>query len=186
MKIYTKTGDAGYTSLAKGDRVLKSDPRVDLYGTSDELNSSLGMVISFLSKDSSLKKDLELIQNLLFELGSELAGFLGFKEKSAILEDDIVFLEERIDAMESELTTLKNFILPGGTPAASFLHLSRTICRRLERSMVNSFQKDEVVKEISIKFINRLSDFLFVGARYENHLNKINDTQWTSRAKKPK
>lgn len=182
-KIYTKTGDSGTTSLANGKRVSKADLRVDMYGDSDELNSSLGMAINFLHDEHSIEI-LKNIQVLLFELGSELAGFLPDPSiASIILEEDISLLESEIDRMQESLTPLKTFILPGGTKAGSFLHLSRTICRRLERKMVGFIRSEEKIGENSLKFINRLSDYLFVLARYANHLEDKEDTKWFSRAR---
>lgn len=183
FKIYTKTGDKGDTSLANGKRVPKSDKLVEMYGTSDELNSAIGMAVSFFPVEISTDEILG-VQSLLFELGSELAGFRKENiEESIILEADIEILEKSIDKMQEELPALKNFILPGGTPAASFLHLARTICRRLERLMVEHKYSGEEVFEKSLKFVNRLSDYLFVLARYLNYKEGKEDLPWKSRAK---
>lgn len=184
MKIYTKTGDTGKTSLAMGGRVLKSDIRVDMYGTCDELNSCLGLSISFINHESVIIGDLKNIQNLLFEIGSELAGFKNeSSNKFAILETDISEIEKSIDKLEELLEPLKSFILPGGSKSSSFLHLSRTICRRLERSMVHASSTGIEIIPSTLIFINRLSDFLFVAARYENHREGISEPKWTSRLK---
>ena len=181
MKIYTKTGDKGSTSLANGKRVSKSNVYVRLYGISDELNSYIGTVISFLSKDSKLTDSLFKIQNLLFELGSELAYFR--TNVSIILEEDISFLETEIDSLQEKLEPIKQFILPGGSKASSFLHIARTICRELEREMVREKEIGAEIFENSLIFVNRLSDYLFVAARFCNYEEGVGDIKWTSRAK---
>ena len=184
MKIYTKSGDKGQTSLASGKRVSKSDERVGLYGTCDEFNSSIGLGISLLNEASFLKEGLVAIQNILFELGSELAGFRKEdKTESIIFESDISFLEKQIDIMQGKLVPLKSFILPGGSKSASALHISRTICRRLEREMVRAQKKDLEIFQTSLVYVNRLSDYLFVAARFANTEEKIDDIKWVSRAK---
>lgn len=184
MKIYTKTGDSGKTSLASGKRVSKSDPSVELYGTCDELNSSIGVCLSFLNLDSKLKEPLTIIQNLLFDLGAELAGYRKEgKADSALLPDDINYLEKKIDEFQEELEQLRNFILPGGSKPASFLHISRTICRRLERNMVKAQDEGIDIFKENIILINRLSDFLFVAARFANKEEGVTDIKWISRAK---
>ncbi len=184
MKIYTKTGDTGHTSLAKGGRVLKSDIRVEMYGTCDELNSSLGLALSFLENNDILKNEIQIIQNLLFEIGSELAGFkMSDKNQSFITFSDIELIEKSIDSIEEKLTPLKSFILPGGTKSASFLHQARTICRRLERIMVQANSNGTEVFPETLIYINRLSDFLFVAARFSNSIAGITEPIWTSRLK---
>jgi cob(I)alamin adenosyltransferase len=184
MKIYTKTGDTGHTSLAKGGRVLKSDVRVEMYGTCDELNSNLGLVLSFLENDETLIKEINLIQNLLFEIGSELAGYKNEENnQSAITQLDIEHIEKSIDSLEEKLVPLKSFILPGGSKSASFLHVSRTICRRLERIMVLANSNNVEIFSPTLIYINRLSDFLFVASRYANSISGINEPLWTSRLK---
>ncbi|WCL48132.1 cob(I)yrinic acid a,c-diamide adenosyltransferase [Leptospira sp. GIMC2001] len=187
MKIYTKTGDKGETSLAMGGRVKKFDPRVELYGTSDELNSVIGIALSFLRDNSQLRESLSNVQNLLFELGSELAGFQKLEVNGSvspiILESDIHFLETKMDEWTNELESLKHFVLPGGSKQASFLHQARTICRRLERSMVKEREAGLDIPQLSMIFINRLSDFLFVAARYANREENFKEPIWISRAK---
>lgn len=181
MKIYTKSGDKGLTSLASGKRVSKSDKLVELYGTTDELNSFIGVAISFLDNNSKLIEPLTKIQNLLFEIGSELAGYKADLDKSAITNQDIQFLETEIDKIEESLEPLREFILPAGTKTASLLHVCRTVSRRLERlAIVNTEQGISVDSNILI-FLNRLSDYFFVAARFENHSNQILDTKWKSR-----
>ena len=183
MKIYTKSGDNGSTSLASGKRVSKSDPLVEMYGTSDELNSSIGVSICYLKNASLLFEPLVITQHLLFELGSELAGFKSKDEVSIIYEHDVILLETTIDTLEGYLKPMKSFILPGGSKAAAVLHVSRTICRRLERLMVAHKESGNKVYDISLKYVNRLSDFLFVAGRYANYEENIEDTKWTSRAR---
>jgi cob(I)alamin adenosyltransferase len=184
MKIYTKTGDKGKTSLASGKRVSKSDELVSLYGICDELNSQIGVAISFLKEDSLLKEPLTLTQNILFELGSELAGFrLNSTENSIIFDSDIEYLEKNIDTWQEKLPELKSFVLPGGTKSSSFLQVARTICRELEREMVRANEKGTEIFEMSLIYVNRLSDFLFVAARFANQEESIPDIKWTSRAK---
>jgi cob(I)alamin adenosyltransferase len=180
MKIYTKTGDSGQTSLAQGGRVSKSDERVELYGTCDELMSSIGLVQTEFGK---IQEEISIIQNILFELGSELAGFRKQDNEPIILEEDIVLLEKSIDEMQLVLPPLKTFILPGGCLEARFLHLARTICRRLERLLVRYQESGGEVLPNSLVFINRLSDYLFVAARLCNFQSGIEDVKWYSRAK---
>ncbi|MDX1957556.1 MAG: cob(I)yrinic acid a,c-diamide adenosyltransferase [Leptospiraceae bacterium] len=180
MKIYTKTGDKGLTSLAMGGRVAKSDARVELYGTCDELMSVLGLTNC---SHEVLKKEIERIQNLLFELGSELAGFRKQDSDQIILQEDIEFLEQSIDRMQEKLPVLKTFILPGGARDAGYLHLARTVCRRLERGMVRHREEGGEIFDPSLIFINRLSDYLFVAARFSNLQAGIEDVKWYSRAK---
>ncbi|MCG9874438.1 MAG: cob(I)yrinic acid a,c-diamide adenosyltransferase [Leptospiraceae bacterium] len=187
MKIYTKTGDTGETSLAMGGRVQKFDPRVELYGTTDELNSVLGISISFLDTASALRDSLVFVQNLLFELGSELAGYHKLDDAGELIpiiqEADISFLEGKMDEWTNELEPLKHFVLPGGSKSASFLHQARTVCRRLERRMVFEAKEHVSIPARSIIFINRLSDFLFVASRFANLEDKVKEPIWISRVK---
>lgn len=180
MKIYTKTGDDGTTALFDGSRVQKSHNRVDLYGEVDELNSTLGLAISFLQKENAqLKPDLIQIQNDLFALGAKLANpkQLSQKEKSDFQADKVIDLEAKIDNMDAKLEALTTFILAGGTNAASFLHLARTQCRRTERKMI-AFHQQEALDEVYLKYVNRLSDYLFTVARYANFLCQVEDIKW--------
>lgn len=188
MKIYTKKGDKGDTSLASGKRVRKYDPRVELYGTTDELNSIIGVVLAFLEPNSSLHNFLRNIQNLLFELGSELAGFTpknenGEEPPPIIQTKDIQDLEEQMDIWQENLPPIRYFILPGGTKAAAFLHQARTVCRRLERLMVKYKDEGMKIQENSLVFVNRLSDALFLSARVANQEGNIEEPGWKSRAK---
>lgn len=187
MKIYTKTGDKGMTSLASGKRVSKSNDLVELYGTCDELNSHIGVSISFLNESSFLKAPLLTTQNILFELGSELAGFrLSDSKASIIYDSDIKYLEEAIDSMQEKLETLRQFVLPGGSKSSAFLQVARTVCRRLERNMVKSLEGGLEIFEESVIYVNRLSDFLFVAGRYANYESGVEDVKWSSRAKSSK
>ena len=171
MKIYTKRGDGGETSLFGGERVEKNNLRIEAYGTVDELNSFTGLALS--EEITPLANEILLkVQNLLFVIGSELATPDNVKDKlnRMINAADVETLEKYIDEIDIKLQPLKNFILPGGTKGAAILHVCRTICRRAERRIVeiNSFEK---VNEDLLSYINRLSDLLFVLARYENHAN---------------
>ncbi|MBX7056695.1 MAG: cob(I)yrinic acid a,c-diamide adenosyltransferase [Leptospirales bacterium] len=190
MKIYTRKGDDGRTQLASGERVWKHSRRVDLYGEVDELNSALGMAGAALPPSAEeLALGLKELQRLLFELGSELAGFRA-TEDGAVFPDDILALEQSIDRMSAALPPMRHFVLPGGGAAAAALHLARTFCRRLERSMTRLIaegnqdeQRRKVVSDTNLRFINRLSDYLFTAARFANHLEGIEDVQWRSRAR---
>jgi len=178
-KIYTKTGDDGTTGLASGERISKSSLRVNLYGTSDELNSVLGLAIAaYPTKD--LQEDLIILQNLMFNLGSDLSTPLDpppqFKIPRITL-DEVNWLEARIDYYTSKLNPLRNFILPGGTKSASFLHLARSVCRRAERLCVE-LSKTEDLGLFALVFLNRLSDYLFTVARYENSISSDGDIIW--------
>lgn len=170
MKIYTKTGDDGTTGLFNGQRVPKNHPRVECYGTIDEVNSILG--ISFAhEQNKDLKKDLEQIMHLLFRLATDLATPSSpaplFPIKR-INNEDIETLEKLIDKYDSELPQLRNFIFPTGTTSSAFLHLARTVARRAERLIFNLIEKDEI-SIVILKFVNRLSDYLFVAARISNY-----------------
>lgn len=165
MKIYTKKGDEGETGLGSGERLRKSSINIEAYGTIDELNSWLGLCILELP-DAESKKELLRVQNSLHKIMAELSRPL--KEFEGISEDDIGDLELSIDFMESKLPALAKFILPGGSRASSCLHVARTICRRAERRVVELAEK-EIVEKRTIKYLNRLSDYLFVLARKINH-----------------
>lgn len=177
MKIYTKTGDGGTTSLMGGRRVSKADAQVEAYGTLDELNSWLGLVACDLKEeDETLYQSILQIQSVLFKIG----GFYSFDFASGkpfrypFVEDtDIAALESLIDRIDAELPPLDNFILPGGTPAACHAHIARTVCRRGERALVGLADRVDVEAtraHTAQRYINRLSDFLFVLARYKNEV----------------
>jgi len=183
MKIYTKTGDKGKTSLFGGQRVDKDDLRVECYGTVDELNSILGLAVTEVV-DAEMKEVIQKIQNDLFILGGELATpvekkfALNFSSKVDI--DEVQFLENRIDHFEENLLPLKQFILPGGSKSAALLHVARSVSRRSERLAVKLSKRD-VINENIIIYLNRLSDLLFVLARFENDVNQILDVPWASK-----
>ncbi len=178
MKIYTKTGDDGTTSLVGGERVNKDSLRVECYGTVDEVNSILGLIIAEI-KIEDVCTLLNEIQNKLFTIGGELATPENKSEfnKVRLVNDDILLLETSIDKYEEKLESLKQFILPGGTKGASLLHYARSICRRVER-LVISLSKKEKVSNLILIYLNRLSDLLFVLARYENSINQVPDIPW--------
>lgn len=182
MKIYTKTGDKGTTKLVDGSCVEKFNPRVEAYGCVDELNSSLGVVRSFLPDNElyrELQLDLEIIQNRLFSVGSLLATaeLEVFKKLPQINEQHILQLESRIDHYNNILPELRNFVLPAGHAAASFLHVSRTACRRAERRSAEIHKSESQYQHVLI-YLNRLSDFLFVAARWVNLIEKSPETIW--------
>jgi cob(I)alamin adenosyltransferase len=178
MKIYTKTGDKGDTRLFDGTHVRKNDPRVDAYGSVDELNSFIGAAVSFL-QDDELKEILEGIQRDLFSVGAQLADPRQHskKQKSKLDPTRITALEETIDRFETELTPLRQFILPGGVPAAALLHLARTVCRRAERRVV-ALAEGVAIDPLTLEYLNRLSDFLFVMARLVNQRQGKQETAW--------
>lgn len=179
MKIYTKTGDKGTTSLFGGKRVEKDNLRIDTYGTIDELNAFIGAAVSEIN-DKELKEVLENIQLDLFTLGSDLATPDENNITFAVPRVDENFvkkLEESIDKFTDKLPPLKNFILPGGSKGSSLLHLARTVCRRGERAVV-TLQKNEKIGENILVYLNRLSDLLFVLARYANLVTNTPDVEW--------
>ncbi|OGH05171.1 MAG: ATP:cob(I)alamin adenosyltransferase [Candidatus Levybacteria bacterium RBG_16_35_11] len=175
MSIYTRAGDKGKTILKDGKKVSKSHIRLEAYGTVDELNSSLGISIANL-KDNSLKKELLKIQNDLFEVGGQLASTKKNKKLDLFLEKRVRDFENLIDKWTKKLPKLTHFILPGGEKG-SFLHLSRTICRRAERRVV-SLSKKETVDNNVIVYLNRLSDLLFTMARFANKIDKEKEIVW--------
>ncbi|TGN18723.1 cob(I)yrinic acid a,c-diamide adenosyltransferase [Leptospira idonii] len=186
MKIYTKAGDGGETYLASGIKVKKTDSRVDLYGTCDELNSFLGLALTHSSGlEEEFTEYLSSIQHLLFEIGSELAGYVPRDAEGSILtEQDIENLEKEIDRLTLSLPPIKNFILPGGSEIASTLHIARTVCRRLERDVLRYVESQGEIAGNVRKYINRLSDYLFTAARYANLKQERTETTWKSRTKK--
>ncbi|CAN7313721.1 cob(I)yrinic acid a,c-diamide adenosyltransferase [Rhizobium sp. LjRoot30] len=172
-KIYTKTGDDGTTGLVSGPRRRKDDLRIEAYGTVDETNSWLGMARLHTAGDGEFDAMLERIQNDLFDLGADLAtpdtGKPLDYEPLRIVEAQVERLEAEIDRLNTDLQPLKSFILPGGSPAAAALHMARTVSRRAERIMVAlSRSEGETVSTAALKYINRLSDFLFVAGRHHN------------------
>jgi cob(I)alamin adenosyltransferase len=183
MKIYTKAGDQGKTSLIGGTRVPKSHIRIESYGTVDELNSFIGL-LNDLVDDAKIKTDLKEIQDRLFTVGSSLACD---PEKESALripdlkEEDISGLELAMDQMNEVLAPMKSFIIPGGHQAISTAHIARCVCRRAERWCVNMQEEDLFVETLVIKYLNRLSDYLFTLARYIGHLNGVADIPWKPR-----
>ncbi len=178
MKIYTKTGDRGETSLYGGQRVPKDALRIEAYGTVDELNSLLG-VAEAESTDPDLRQILVGIQNRLFDVGADLASpDTGKSGKIRRIGDsDVRALEQIIDSVDETLTPLSSFILPGGSPVAARLHLARAVCRRAERAVVR-LAHNETITPAVIVFLNRLSDLLFVLARQANHKAGIDEVHW--------
>ena len=176
MKIYTKTGDGGKTSLFDNSRVWKSNERIMSYGAVDELNSAIGIVIS-MNIDNQIKQILIRIQNDLFIVGSDLANPDMSNTKIRTTDNMIALLENDIDEFESEVSELTSFILPGGTLMSSVLHLSRTISRRAETHVVALLQNEEINKSVTI-YLNRLSDLLFVLARTLNKRSDVDDIVW--------
>lgn len=179
-KIYTKSGDKGETGTVDGKRLKKSETMIDIYGEVDELNSTIGLIVSAL--DKNLFKDaivqIERIQSELFNLGSNLACSLEKRleyKLPQITSSDVTKLEEAMDLMDKNLSELKNFILPGGHLAASFAHLARSVCRRVERKMVGQMA---LCPDFSIQYINRLSDYFFVLARFINASSGNQDKPW--------
>ena len=188
MKIYTKGGDAGETGLYGGMRVPKDDLRIRAYGTLDEANSVLGLVVATIGgvaggSAKSGKKKLDLsplirIQGELFKLGAELATPRGKKVSSQLIsEADVKALEKEIDEMESQLKPLKTFILPGGSLAAAMTHFLRTVSRRAERELI-TLNRAEPLRPVVLQYVNRLSDYFFVLARFFNHELKVSDIPW--------
>ena len=176
MKIYTRTGDEGQTSLFGGARVAKNDARIEAYGTVDELNSQLGVVRATWPQ-STLDTLFARIQSDLFEVGAHLAS-PGTSRFAGVDQERVTELEQRIDAMESELEPLKNFILPAGCLPSAQIHVARTVCRRAERLVV-ALADDTVATRSTIAYLNRLSDFLFVAARFANLQAGVPDVPWT-------
>ncbi len=180
MKIYTRTGDKGSTGLFGGDRVSKDHLRIEAYGTVDETNSMIGLGRSFLPNEgyNEIEEMLHRIQSELFVLGADLATPISAKVNVPRIEaEQIERLENHIDELEADLPPLKHFILPGGAQAASAIHAARTICRRAERRTVSLQQEDELNEQAAI-YLNRLSDLLFVMARWLNHRAGIEEEAW--------
>ena len=185
MKIYTRTGDKGTTSLFSGERVLKDNPFIDAVGTVDEGNSALGLAISLIPKDERFiptVAQLDMIQHALFDVGAALATPRTCEqnqklEKTRFGDEAIALLEKWIDAMDDQLPLLKTFILPGGHPAGAALHLSRSIIRRAERLVVPLYEQAEVSLDV-LAYLNRLSDYLFIVSRFVNNQLDVPETTW--------
>lgn len=177
--IYTRTGDKGKTSLVGGERVDKTDIRLEAYGTVDELSAFLG-VLATLIPGSPDRELLFYVQNKLFTIGSYLAtdpSFTTFRQESMLSEDAILRLEQRIDELDSQLPKLNNFVLPGGSPASAQAHVCRTVCRRAERAILRVADLYEVDDKI-LRFMNRLSDYLFVFSRTCNVESAVPEVFW--------
>ena len=173
MAIYTKTGDRGETSLASGKRVAKTDVRIEAYGTVDELNSTIGWLRASLAQDAAMQaadEQLRWVQNKLFNLGAELSEAPG----EWIKAEDTARLEEWIDRIQETVPPMRAFVLPAGGEAACRCHICRTVCRRAERKMIEAHSGDE-----GLRFVNRLSDYLFVLSRYISHLSGETEERWT-------
>ena len=181
MKIYTKTGDQGETGLYGAERVIKAHPRVEAYGTVDEANSALGLARSLLPPfHPDLHDLLERLQNALFDLGADLATRLGspYEKNIARMDaEDVEVLEKAIDRYMEESPPFTGFVLPGGHPAAAALHLARTIVRRAERKVV-ALSREEPINPEAIRYLNRLSDLLFVLARVVNQREGVQEAAW--------
>lgn len=183
MKIYTRRGDGGETDLLGGKRVAKDDSKMVACGTADELNAQVGACVT-LCISEEVTEVLHQVQVSLFELGAVLAtADLASRTKPldyGVMDSDIDRMEEQIDGFETELEPLKSFILPGGSTAAAQLHLARAVCRRLERSLLVA-QRADALPEVALRYVNRLSDLLFVLARVENKHSAVSERTWTSR-----
>ncbi len=182
-KVYTRTGDDGTTALGGGQRVAKDAPRIAAYGTVDELSAAIGLALAD-GLVPALAAPLGRIQNELFHLGSDLCVLE--EDKAArpvpvVEERHVAALEELLDRLQEELPPLANFVLPGGAPGAAQLHLARTVCRRAERLVV-ALAREEAVGAYAVPYLNRLSDLLFVMARYENLRRGVPEVLWDSRA----
>lgn len=183
IKIYTKTGDLGRTSLIGGTKVPKSNIRIESYGTVDELNSFIGLAGDYLH-DNAIKGVLKEVQDRLFTIGSSLATD---PDKELLMkipdlkEEDVRLLENEMDKMNEILPAMKNFILPGGHVAVSTLHISRCVCRRAERLCVGMKESGVFIDPLVIQYLNRLSDYLFVLARYIGHIFDVKEIVWKAR-----
>ncbi len=179
MKIYTKAGDKGQTSLFGGKKVSKSDLQIEAYGTVDELNSFIGVLISQIN-ENALDKQLKSIQPILFDIGSHLASDGTASQYLPELKTDLIQkMEEQIDQMTASLAPLKSFIMPGGSASISAAHVCRTVCRRAERRVVHLSEATSIPDFIPI-YLNRLSDYFFVVARYLAHLEGVDEVKWNA------
>ncbi len=187
-KLYTRTGDKGDTGLVSGTRISKSDARIDLYGELDDFNSRLGFAVALIDSETTLKTTVDFLHHLqsaIFDLGSNLACEEAKRKEyklPQITKEFIEDLEHEIDRLESELTPLKNFILPGGTAAASAFHVARTSARNVERKLVGFTESTgEALPDLGLIFLNRTSDYLFVLARYVNKVQGGTERNWIPR-----
>jgi cob(I)alamin adenosyltransferase len=188
MKIYTQTGDQGKTSLLSGERVSKSHVRIQAYGEVDELNSVIGALISALGTASDeVIAQLQRIQSDLFDAGAWLSAASSSRSIQGLTPIDSAHsrrVESLIDAMEAQLPELRSFILPGGVPAAAWSHVARTVCRRAERRAIDLIERDGIEDGLNgiLIFLNRLSDYFFVLARFLNHQAGVAETLWPARS----
>lgn len=184
MKIYTKTGDKGTTSLIGGTRLSKAHVRIDAYGTVDELNSYIGL-LGDQPVNEKRKELLKEIQDRLFTIGSHLASESDKSKRILpdLLEEDIIILEKEMDKIDGQVPPLRAFILPGGHESVSFGHVARTVCRRAERAVIH-LQQGEEVEDIVIRYLNRLSDYLFMLCRIMTHDLGIEEVTWKPRLRK--
>ena len=173
-KVTTKTGDAGQTSLGSGERVKKDHPRVNLLGDLDHLNSVIGWTITSFS-DNHIIEELKKIQQDIFNISGDVS--LPDRESVLLKKDRIGYIENKIDKITKELPPLKEFILPGGSECISRLHISRTSCRKAERSLI-SMCEDNELNDLHAKYMNRLSDYLFLLARFVKHTEGVNEEHW--------
>lgn len=178
-KIYTRTGDDGSTGLGNGERVPKDHQRVEAYGAVDELNSVLGLLLAE-SPGATLQPELTRIQHTLFDLGGELS----IPGRTVLKDNQVVLLEDLLDRLNAPLPPLKEFILPGGSRIAALCHLARTVCRRAERRVYTLSRRD-TINPVSLRYLNRLSDLLFVMARLANHEQSVPDVLWQPMPKGP-
>jgi cob(I)alamin adenosyltransferase len=176
-RIYTRAGDQGETSLGDGSRVPKLDCRIGAFGTVDELNAALGVVLAEPGLPERLREPLEGIQNDLFDVGADLSVPHGIGDRLRVEQAQIERLEQLCDEYNSELPTLKSFVLPGGTAAAARLHVARTTCRRAERDALTA-QNETGVSPLVLAYLNRLSDFLFIAARWANKEAGTDEPLW--------
>ena len=179
-KIYTRTGDKGTTSLVGGKRVSKTDPRLEAYGTIDELNSFIGLMLSVMDGKAESAENIEWIQQKLFNIGGCLAtdtSSFTLPDSCKVVASDVERMEHMIDALGEGLPEQRSFILPGGTQAASYAHVARTVCRRVERLIIALPDTAKAPSEL-LQFINRLSDYLFVLARRINYFSGVNEKIW--------
>lgn len=187
MKIYTRTGDKGTTSLFSGERVSKDNLFIEAVGTVDEGNSAIGLALSFLPKDdqfSTTRAQIEIIQHALFDVGAALATPRTCQQdqklkKTRFDNEAIELLEKWIDLMDEQLPILKTFILPGGHPAGAALHLARSIIRKAERVIIPLYEQADVTQTVLV-YLNRLSDYLFIVSRFVNHQLHVPETSWQS------
>jgi len=183
--VYTRGGDNGETSLVSGTRISKGHEQIDLYGQVDQLNSEIGYFLSLYLNSKDYNKDLEslvlTIQNVLFDLGSLLAcepDSWGKYNLQLINQKEIILIENMIDKLDEELPDLKNFILPGGSPAGAYAHVVRTTCRKVERLIISYRSSGNVIPDNSLEFLNRMSDLFFVVARYVNFKLQVKEIIW--------